>query len=249
MLFNPKVHSNNWFISGTAAFGILFLAVTLSGAEFSERYKKSTSLFFAFDATTGESFWGSVNTELDEWNTHFLTWSPDSSNLSQIYPSSNYVLVKKAAPAEVSMNAPIMTMHADEIQGDRRHLKMNIRSGRDASYLNVFLSNPEDLVKVQINSQEIGFEQENTLRSDWSRWRVYGCPSEGIDIILETKSIGELKLQVTDIKQDLPEIVEFGNTPKPKHLMPQQYTFSDMSVVTQTFDLNSNRKNPLSSSK
>jgi hypothetical protein len=80
-------------------------------------------------------------------------------------------------------------------------------------------------------------EMDKTSEEAWWRWRWYGLPEEGADIVLTYESGRSLAIKIVEVDYNSPEEAPEGAPQRPENSMRKKYTWSDSTVIFQTLTL------------
>ena len=224
--------------SGHTFAALLFLAALALFAlgvrqtRYSEGHPKPNSIIYALDADSQKAQWASTSVRVDPWSAQFVGASPAAAKLSGFYPDwLPFELLQGAAPV-TPLAPPGIEKLEDGVTGDVRTLRLRITSPRHARAVEVEVDNP--VLSGWVNGHKLGQPEE-------SRWNKKGkwefgyanFPGEGVELKLEIKTGGEVKLAVVDRSSGLPTIAGVSLASRPADSMPQHS--GDQTMVRRTF--------------
>ena len=73
-------------------------------------------------------------------------------------------------------------------------------------------------------------EKDKAKAADWWRWRWYGLPDEGAEIVITLDSGQALQVKIVEIDFEMPVDAPL----RPVGSMPKPYTWSDSTVIFQS---------------
>jgi hypothetical protein len=224
-----------WFIP-IASF--LFLLIVLFVAQLKSDYTEDRPLMsnvnYCQNANTGESFWFSTKSYIDRWNNQFFENAKNEA-LTEIFPAGKVAQLKSSAP-KIDIAAPLMTIYSDTIIGQKRILKLNIRSQRAAENVQFFIHKSSGLQNLKINGKAISdpafFKK---FYNGYHFFNYYGLYESGVDLELECESGSKFSLVLIEKKLGLPQIE--GYEPMPEYIIPDSDYFSNITLLSKTWVL------------
>jgi hypothetical protein len=211
---------------------VALFALGVRQTRYSEAHPKPNSITYALDADSQKALWASTSPRVDPWSAQFVGSSPVYAKLLGFYPDwLPFELLQGAAPI-TELATPGIEKLQDTINGDVRTLRLRITSPRHARTVEVEVENP--VLSGWVNGRKLGQPEE-------SRWNKNGkwefgyanFPLEGVELKLETKAGGQVKLTVVDRSSGLPTIPGVSFAPRPADSMPQHS--GDQTMVRRTF--------------
>jgi hypothetical protein len=124
-----------------------------------------------------------------------------------------------------------LTIEHDRLIDGERTIGMHLRSPENAQYINVLIEDGSGVISAEVNGFSVPLpESEEVVSRDWWRWRWYGLPQEGAEIVL-TLSAGQTHaVRIVEVDYGTPK----GSPARPENSMPKPYTWSDSTVIFQT---------------
>jgi len=190
---------------------------------------KPSSIFYAMNADSGQAVWASFDQSVDEWTSQFFTEKTERGGLSGFVPSTYNDFMKGRAPV-IALGAPTVTLLSDSGNNNARALRLRVASPRQAPVMVLSVDPGAEVLGATVN----GKRMESRLGRRWEV-KYYAIPQEGIEVTLEVKSAKPLLLRATDISYELPQLPGMNYRPRPDHLMPSFFPFSDSTVVTKSY--------------
>jgi len=226
-------------VSGRVFLALMFFAAALlfllgaSATRYSNAHPKPNSLTYALDEDTHKALWVGTSPRVDAWTAQYLGASPLRAKLTGFYPDwLTFEFLQHDAPA-LPLPPPQVDLLEDSVQGEVRTLRLRLTSPRHARVISVEVP-ANEVLNGWVNGHKLGQPQE-------SRWNKHGkwefdyanLPVEGIELRLQAKDTGEVKLAVVDRSIGLPEIPGATFAPRPPDSMPQHS--GDETMVRRTF--------------
>jgi hypothetical protein len=219
-----------WLLPAAAAIVSLgFIVAGSLTSGFDKDAAKPSSIFYATSVDSGEAVWASFDQSVDEWTSQFFSSKTERGGLSEFIPSAYNGFMKGQAPV-APLAAPAITLVSDSAAGDARALRIRIVSARKAPLLLISLDPNIEVLRAAVN----GIPIEGEPGGRWTL-RYSAVPQEGIELTLEVKRFEPLTIQAADMSYGLPEIPGFTPGPRPDHLMPSPFPYTDSTVVTKSF--------------
>ncbi|MEP7339287.1 MAG: M20/M25/M40 family metallo-hydrolase [Acidobacteriota bacterium] len=232
------VTPNGWRLPGvTALAGLALIIIGLSMTGSDSTHPKSDHLFYAMNATTGKAIWASGDERPDAWTSQYFPDGGQREALTGYLPWRRDEFLSHEAPS-MTLPAPELLLSSEEQREGSRVLKLRAKSLRNAPLMSIVLD-PDAIVEAAaINGKQVAMTKTLSREVGRQYWRLnyYGLPADGIDLTLQVKTTGPVKIFVTDQSYGLPEIPGADYKPRPKTLMPSAWLpFSDQSLVNKSF--------------
>ncbi len=212
---------------------LLLFLLGASTTRYSNAHPQPDSLTYALDSDAHKALWASTSSRVDAWTTQYLSASPRRAKLTAFYPDwLPFQFLQHDAPA-LSLQPPQVDLLENSVQGDARSLRLRVTSPRHARVISVEVPNNE-VINGWVNDHKLGQPEE----SRWNKHRKWefdyaNLPAEGIELRLQTKGAGPVKLAVVDRSIGLPAIPGTTFAPRPPDSMPQHS--GDETMVRRTF--------------
>ena len=117
-----------------------------------------------------------------------------------------------------------------------RKLRLRLRPTGTALRINFRLRSPAPITSFTIDGQSLDLDQvrppENAPPGFWGG-NLYGDPGEGFEFVVELAEHAPLEIESVVFGDGLPEVPNSSHEPRPEHLQPHPYRFTDQSLVRQ----------------
>lgn len=242
----PLVRSIGFVAEGKAGWLLLGagLVMTLSivfGRGFDTRHPRGEELFYAIDVDQQQGFWVSSDARDGSWLAEFLGEEASNENMTRIMPGYDQdVLVRDDGLPD--FKAAVLTAKSDQLVNGKRKISLHLQSQDAAEYVNVLFPVDAGITMATVNGQPVaipdslsvvaGVKQAIPAR-DWWRWRWYGLPEDGAEIMMTLEANRPLSIRIVEVNYGMPD----GAPGRPKNSMSKKYTWSDSMVVFQTVTL------------
>ncbi|MCF6225583.1 MAG: hypothetical protein L3J22_04675 [Xanthomonadales bacterium] len=156
----------------------------------------------------------------------------------------------KATPLP-AFKAASLVVTGERMVGGMREISLRLHSPASADYINLLFASDAGITAASVNGFPVATpseqvestqqteqvsamkEKDKTRADNWWRWRWYGLPDDGADIVLTLKPGKTLQMKIVEIDYGLP-----ADAPqRPLDSMPKPYTWSDSTVIFQTIEL------------
>ncbi len=230
--------------------GLLMSLVFMFDRNFNQRYPAEESLFLAMDIDNNKAYWASLDARPGSWSDHFLGENAGSANLSDIVPGyDENVRISEVQPERVEPASLEKT--GDELIDGRRQINLRLSSPERAEYINLLFPVSLNISSAMVNGlpvtvpaaslddnaragkNDVDKNRDKTNGSQWWRWRWYGLPEQGADILLVLEPDKAVTVRVVEVDYGMPPTAP----QRPSSVMPRKYTWSDSRVIYQTISV------------
>jgi hypothetical protein len=212
---------------------LLLFALAASSTRYDATHPKPSRLVYALDADTRKALWASSATRTDDWTAQYLGRSPDRGKLMGFYPAwlpSEFL--QHEAPA-LPLQPPSIEVLETSVTGDTRTLRLHVTSPRQARAFSIEAPGNE-IVDAWVNDRKLGLpaESRRNKNGNWG-FNYANAPADGIEVKLQAKGTGPVKLVVVDRSLGLPDVPGATFAPRPADSMPQHS--GDQTMVRRSF--------------
>jgi len=230
------------------------LAITLFvmfGRGFDTRHPRGEELFYAIDVDQQQGFWVSSDTRPGTWIEDFLGDDASEANMNRILPGYDQSVLIRATELP-PFKAATLSISGDRLVDGQRELSLHLQSPANAEYINLLFAKDAGISAVKVNGfpvtvpgseprDDIAKEKTSAMKEadkdpsqDWWRWRWYGLPEQGADIVFLLEPGRPLPVRIIEMDYGTP----VGAPQRPENSMPRSYRWSDRLVIFQTVVLN-----------
>ncbi len=233
------------------AAGLVMTMVVVFDRDFDARHPRGESLFYAYDGDQQAGYWLSPDARPGSWLGDFMGKGAEAFNLNLILPGYDEDVLRRRH------DLPGIKMATLEVTGDymveeRREVSLHLQSLAGAEYINLLFSTDAGISSATVNGFAVEVPQsladdkngggkpdanknkDKGMDSNWWRWRWYGLPASGADIVVRLPPELGLKIKIIEVVYGLPD----SAPRRPMGSMPRPYTWSDSRVIFQTRVLN-----------
>lgn len=226
-----------WMIPASAALmsACLIIAATVT-AGYDDNRPKPNSLFYGWNADTGKAVWATSDRRLDEYTSQVLPQNAEADELSDYLPLKPIFwrskrFLKSEAPT-VALTAPSVTRLDDQVVGENRVVRLRIKSTRQAPVISVSIDQESGLLGAAVDGKEM---RTAAFADDSWGFNYYAPPNEGIELKLTLKPNRPVNLRVVDESYGLPEALGLAYKPRPHHMIPTIFPYSNSTLVSKSF--------------
>lgn len=216
-----------WLPAGLLLAAAALLAGSLLLPATAEHPAKNT-LYYGWDADAGKGWWLAGGYEQDEWTKDFLTGVQWQDEAHDFFPLGGYYY--KGAAEPVALGAPVVQLLANGEQGGERVLRLNVKSGRGAGLLGIYVDQGVAVKEASVAGRSFKGEDR-----PWSMLWI-APPAEGVELQVRVPAGSKFAFRVIDGSLGLPG----GTAARPAHLIPGSYGAdwrvpSDSTLVAKKF--------------
>ncbi len=218
--------------------GLVMTAVVIFGRNFDDRHPRPEEFFHAIDVDQQQAFWVSSDSRPGSWIDQFMGEQSGAANMTRILPGYDQEITIKET-ALPTYQAAELKVKGDSVIDGVREIRLQLRSGSAAEYINLLFASDAGITAAYVNGFPVEVRDAgkmDTVSSDetpWWRWRLYGLPREGADIMLITEPEKSFQVRVVEVNYGMPQ----DAPSRPEDSMPRPYTWSDSVVAVQTVTL------------
>lgn len=240
LLIWPLIRSIGFLADGKAGLlllmvGLVMTTVVVFGRGFDTRHPRGEELFYAIDVDQQQGFWVSSDARPGSWLGEFLGDQASTANMTRIMPDYDQeILIRESdLPA---YQAATLVVNSDRIVNGMREIGFHLQPAVTGEYINLLFATGAGMSAATVNgfpvevsaTQKIG---DTIPESDsWWRWRLYGLPEEGADIVVTVAADRPLPIKIVGVNYEMPE----GAPARPENSMRRKFTWSDSTVIFQT---------------
>jgi peptidase M28-like protein len=231
-LLRSSTARNRWAFPGMiAAIAVLVLVVAVRGDRFDKDHRQSNHVLYSLDAATQRAVWISADARSDEWTEQFFGRKPERGPLADPFPIGRRDHLQAPAPV-APLPSPEAKVLEDVTANGVRRLRIRLTSPRGAERMSIQIN--AEILSAAVDGKPLTLDP--TPQKSWSLWYL-ALPMDGIELVIETRSVPPLALRLVDESYGLPLRDGATFTERPAHMMPAPFFRSDFSLVSQTYSL------------
>lgn len=214
--------------------GVVMTAVIALGRGFDARQPRPEELFYAIDVDRQQGFWGSQDARPGSWLGDFIGDGAGEANTGQILPGYDRQ-IRIRDDGLPAYTAARLDVEQDVSTDGVREIHLHLEVANAGEYVNLLFAYDAGIESASVNGfpVEVPASPRAPDAGPWWRWRWYGLPESGADIVLTLPQAKSLTAKVIEVDYRLPE----GAPERPVNSVPRPYAWSDSTVIFQTLDL------------
>jgi hypothetical protein len=192
--------SRLWLPAALATAGVVVLFSVGSVVAFDSEHPKFTSVFYRRNSD-GTSVWQTVD-PLDDYTRGFLSERLRSPFLSSYFP--------------------VLRVLSDTVEGDRRTVRLRLRSRRDAAVTSLLVHTVVGRLEADVGGEPLGGRDTTLLDGTDVRWSFdyHAPPPEGVVVTLRFAAGPAVRLSAVDLTYGLPAGAAGQYPARPAGMLP-----------------------------
>ena len=209
-----------WLPGALAVAGVVVLFAVGSTVAFDSEHPKFTSIYYRA-TPDGAAVWQSVD-QVDDYTRPFLGEFPQHPMLPEYFPQLGPRTTTAAAAPAYGLPKPALTLLSDVTIGDRRTVRVRVRSGRGAAVLSLLVHTIVGNLSASVDGHELGGRDTTLLDGSAVRWSFdfYAPPQEGVVVTLDFAAGPRVLLRAVDFTYGLPAGAAGRYPPRPAGMLP-----------------------------
>jgi len=209
-----------WLPGALAAAGVVVLFAVGSTVAFDSEHPKFTSVFYRA-APGGQAVWETVD-QVDDYTRPFLSESPPHPMRPEYFPQLGARVVTAAPAPAYGLPKPVLKLLSDVTAGDRRTVRVRVRSERGAVVLSLIVHTIVGNLSASVDGQELGGRDTTLLDGSTVRWSFdfYAPPSRGVVVTLVFAAGPPVLLRAVDLTYGLPAGAAGRYPARPAGMLP-----------------------------
>jgi hypothetical protein len=206
--------------AAAAGIAVPLLFFATFGIRFTESTPKINHFCYGMNCTTGEAFWLSKETELDEWLANFFDSAEQRGPVDDFVYGQEGEFLRAPAPKADLPHADVAVL-SDVSEGDMRELTLRVSSRRKAARMDIALDPTVDVFAASCNGIPLG--TDNGTRQDRGKrpWRLrwQGLSYDGIELKLRLRGAGPVHMIVRETSFGVPPIPGINTPMRPANMV------------------------------
>ena len=201
-----------WLIQGRVRWAAPLLLIVLGALVFAGGYLANrpgpktpllNCLSYGMDFDTGQGFWLSNDSKLDEFTAQFFPADTERQTVDEFMPGHQGLYLKAPAP-DAPFPKPRLDIIEDRIEGGRRILRLHLDSPRDAQFINLHVTSETEVFGGAL----LGIPMGGAKPGQW-RAHIELLPREGGELQLEVEPHELLIINIRERSYGVPEFPEY----------------------------------------
>jgi hypothetical protein len=221
--------------------GLLMTTYVVISRDFDSRHQRGDVLYYAIDVDQQKGYWVTSDLEADAWFGDFMGADASKGNISQFLPVYDQeILMRETGMPDIEEASLVVT--SEKFINGQREISLQLQSPSNAEYINLYIPADRRIFAASVNGFDVVppavkadavKRQDSSPSQNWWRWRWYGLPASGAEIVLTIEAEKSLPISVLEVNWGMPD----GAPTRPKNSMPRPYTLSDSRVIFQTVEI------------
>jgi hypothetical protein len=209
-----------WLPGALAVAGVVVLFAVGSVVAFDSEHPKFTAVAYRL-APDGATTWESLDRP-DGYTLGFLGEHARSQLALAYYPQFGPRIVTSAPAPSYGLRAPALRLVSDQVDGDRRTVKVRMRPGHDAAVLSLLVQNVVGTLSANVEGHELAGRDTTLLDESDVRWSFdfYAPPPEGVVVTLEFAAGPSVRLRAVGFAYGLPAGATGSYPARPAGMLP-----------------------------
>jgi hypothetical protein len=210
-----------WLPAALAVVGAVVLCAVGSTVAFDSEHPKFTSVSYRVTAAGGP-VWEAIGTALDPYTRGFVDPRPGAPPVFAYYPELGPRTTTAGPAPDYGLRPPVLRLLADATVGDRRTLRVLVRSRRDAAVISLLDETVVGNLTAGVDGQALGGRDTTLLDVTPVRWSFdyYAPPRRGIVVTLQFAAGVAVALRAVDFTYGLPAGAAASHAARPAGMLP-----------------------------
>jgi hypothetical protein len=198
-------------------------------------HPQSDVVLYSADADSGDAVWAST-TRPTAWSSQFFAQGSEVSALPGRFPNADTKYLVGKAPS-VELKSDELEVLGDKVDNGVRTLRLRVASPRGARVVSLYVDPSSEILAAVVGGKRVEYNKSGDGKH-WWELTYAAFPSEGAEVVLETKAAGPLQVKVVSQSDGLPGAPQVVFQNRPAYIIPMRN--SDTTNVTRTFTLDAN---------
>jgi hypothetical protein len=209
-----------WFPAALAVAGVVVLFAVGSTVAFDSQHPKFTAIAYRL-APDGKATWETMDRP-DQYTSEFLGSNPTAGLTPQYFPQFGPRNVTSGPAPSFALRRPSIRVLSDVTIGDRRTVRVLLRSRRGAAVLSLLVQTIVGNLSASVDGHELAGRDTTLLDASNVRWSFdyYGPPPEGVEVTLSFAAGPKVQLGAVDFSYGLPAGATGSYPARPAGMLP-----------------------------
>ena len=197
-----------------AAFvGVGLLAAGDTASGYDAEHPRPDTLFYSLNADRGEANWATLDPELDQWTSHFLSGDTEERTAGELYGGEDPTKILTSSAPVAPLKPPELVLLGEEATGAQRTLRLHLSSPRGAWRAVLLPGAGVEILGLGVTGKPPQKTGDETF--------VYtALPPEGVDLTVKVRAAGAVRFTVIDQTNGLPRMSGDTLPKRPETVMP-----------------------------
>ncbi len=218
------------------AIAIVFFAKAHVKSGYELGKAKSNSLLYIYNADTKKANWVTYDTNLDSWTKSYLGNHPQNANFmgnTPLFSKYNSGFTYAAEAPKKELATPTIEFLKDQIDGDKRLLKIRISPNRNVNRYDVFAN--ENMVLYNFKANEVqAIGQKGTVYERKKGKKIvsyYVVENEPLELEFSIDKETPFDMELLESSFDLMHNALFPMIQRQNWMMPTPFVLNDAVVI------------------
>jgi Peptidase family M28 len=209
-----------WLPAALAVAGIVVLFAVGSTVAFDSEHPKFTSVYYRA-ASGGATTWQAID-QVDGYTRPFLGEYPGHPMLPEYFPQLGPRITVAAPAPAYGLEKPRLRLLSDVTVGDRRTVRVRVRSARSAAVLSLLVHTIVGNLSASVDGHDLGGRDTTVLDGSTVRWSFdfYAPPPQGVVVTLDFAAGPPVVLRAVDLTYGLPAGAAGRYPSRPAGMLP-----------------------------
>jgi len=224
-----------WLPVALAGAGFVVLMAVGSTVAFDTEHPRFTSIYYRVDES-GAALWQTTD-RIDDWTGQFLREGPARAFRDAYFPQMGVRPTVVGAAPQVRLAAPLIEVLRDATTGDRRTVRLRLRSVRGAEVVSLLVHSVVGGLTASVDGLPLQGWDTTILDGTTVRWwfDYYAPPPGGVVVTLRFAAGPEVLLRVVDFSYGIPPQLAGQYDARPPGMLPGR--IGDGTLVERTLRL------------
>ncbi len=224
-----------WLPVALAGAGVAVLMAVGSTVAFDTEHPRFTSIYYRVDAS-GTARWQTVD-RIDEWTAQFLREDLRRPFHDAYFPQMGVRSTIVGAAPQLRLAAPVIEVLRDATAGDRRTVRLRLRSARGAPVVSLLVESVVGGLPARVDGLPLAGWDTTILDGTTVRWwfDYYAPPAAGVVVTLRFAAGPAVLLRAVDFSYGIPPLLVGQYAGRPPGMLPGH--IGDGTLVERTLRL------------
>ena len=210
----------SWLPAALAVLGLIVLFAVGSTVAFDAEHPKFTSVYYRVQPD-GSAVWQAIG-RLDDYTRGYVRPHPGVAPVKAYFPQLGTHDTKVGDAPDYGLTGPRLRLLSDVTVGDRRTVRVRLRSKRDAGVLSLLVHTVVGNLTGSVDGLPLGGRDTTILDVTTVRWSFdfYAPPAEGIVVTLNFAAGPPVLLRAVDFTYGLPAGAAGQYPARPAGMLP-----------------------------
>jgi hypothetical protein len=193
-------------------------------------------LLYIYNADTQKANWATYDTNLDAWTKSYLGNQPKSADFMKdipLFSKYNSGFTYAAEAPKIELEEPTIEFLKDQINGDKRELKIRITPNRNVNRYDIFAS--EEMILYNFKANEVQAIGQKGAKYDRKRGKkilsYYVVGNERLEMEFSIDTLVPFDMELLESSFDLMRNDLFPMIKRQNWMMPTPFVLNDAVVI------------------